>query len=283
MVKRTLTAPRAAIPAGECVLHRVAMLSGQAGSPPDLALRWNAMPENTSTVDLVLHLHGYATTAERMHLVREKLPISGLDFADPDGAGDGRGRPTLAILPRGRFFGGRTGAGYDFQSLREAPGTRRLVRVATDAFGAATGLEARTGRRVLTAHSGGGVALAEVARQFRPDEIHVFDALYAEAPGLIEWAEAKIRRDAAGLGSARDAGRFMRRLGGALRVLYIAGTGTEPASLAVAAALGRALDAAGEAGRALRPWYRAEAVPADHLTIARRFGWRLLADAAADL
>jgi hypothetical protein len=225
----------------------------------DLVLRWNAIPEHCRSVDLVLHLHGYAEPA--MDLARDKLPISGLDFADPDGV-ETRNRPTLGILPRGRWFGGRTGRGYDFPSLTQPDGIARLLRTAKAAFRTATGLgPVRSGRRILTAHSGGAAALAMIAEQFRPDEIHVFDGLYAPAPGLIEWA-------AASLGTKQ----------GALRVLYVPGTGTEAASLEVARALEPLLTDPSLAAR-----WRVDAVAGDHMTMPRDYGWRLLVDAASPI
>jgi hypothetical protein len=253
------------------VVDRVEALAGQEGSPPDMVLRWNAIPAAAKTIDLVLHLHGYAEEGPTMDLAAVKLPISGLDFADPDGLHPGgRGRPTLGILPRGRWFGGRTGRGYDFPVLAAGDGVRRVLEAARGSFAAAGGrARIRSGRRILTAHSGGAAALAAVIPQFRPHEIHVFDGLYAPAPHLAAWAEQAVAAELAG-------GRTRR----ALRVLYVPGTGTESASLELATTIERSLR---EADGALRSRYRVEAVAADHATMPRRHGWRLLADASADL
>jgi len=228
----------------------------------DLVLRWNAIQPTCRRVDLVLHLHGYAEPT--MDLARDKLPISGLDFADPDGV-ETRTRPTLGILPRGRWFGGRTGRAYDFPSLAQPGGIAGLLRTAKAAFQTAPGLgPIGTGRRILTAHSGGAAALAIIAGQFRPHEIHVFDGLYAPAPGLIAWA-------AASLGNKQ----------GALRVLYIPGTGTEAASLEAAQALASLLADRNDPALAAR--WRVDAVASDHMTMPRDYGWRLLADAASSI
>ncbi|HLY56196.1 MAG TPA: hypothetical protein VKS60_11605 [Stellaceae bacterium] len=277
------------IPAGEQVLADVPLLSWQTGIAPDLVLRWNAMPARPAALDIVLHLHGYATEGGNMNLAAVKLPISGLDFGDPDkppGESAARSRPTLAILPRGRFFGGKSGFGYDFPVLIAKPGAQRLLRLARDLFRDATGLvRAGEGRRVLTAHSGGGIAVMPVAEQIDPHEIHVFDGLYAEAPLLAQWAEHAIARDAAALRASplMGVGAYMERWGRALRVLYIPGTGTEPASQTLAEAVDRALAKAGPAGSKLAPWYRVEAVTVEHLRMPRLFGWKLLADAGAGI
>jgi hypothetical protein len=69
----------------------------------------------------------------------------------------------------------------------------------------------------------------------------------------------------------------MAERGGALRVLY--GSGTAPNSGAVAEALRKAVPK----GSPLRRWYRVERTATSHLQIPPVYGWRLLADAAADL
>ena len=72
-------------------------------------------------MDVVVHLHGYSGRREKMTLVRDKEPASGLDFTDPaDPSARGRTRPTLAVLPRGHYFGGNSGAGYSFPEAGQA-------------------------------------------------------------------------------------------------------------------------------------------------------------------
>jgi hypothetical protein len=69
-----------------------------------------------------------------MDLVREMEPRSGLDLADPaNPATAGRTTPTLLTLPRGNFYGGRSGHGYDFpaQVLSMGGKTRTLARLLT--------------------------------------------------------------------------------------------------------------------------------------------------------
>jgi hypothetical protein len=280
--------PKLDVAAGGIVVMTDPLLTDEAGTSPDLVLHWNDMSAATRSVDLVLHLHGYSTAAERMNLAVEKLPISGLDFGDPDrpiGATPARFRPTLCILPRGRYFGGHSGFGYDFPVLVEPPGVSRLVRDARARFRRTTGLRAAEGRRILTVHSGGGAALMQVAAQFGPHEIHVFDGLYASKPLLSQWAAAMIATDARALrrGHLPAVSAYMERSGHALRVFYIPGAGTEAASLEVDRTIQRALAAEHECGRLLAPWYRVEPVAIEHLQIPRVLGWLLLTDAGAAL
>jgi hypothetical protein len=159
------------------------------------------------------------------------------------------------VLPRGNFFRGRSGAGYDFPALQVPGALDRLVDDALARFGAAAGLQAARGRLILTAHSGGGAALMRILRHTDPDEVHAFDALYGDPAPLIAWAR-----------------RRRGRADSALRVVFRAGEDTARASGAVAAALAGA-----------GPAFRVEATRVAHGEIPRRFGWRLLADAAADL
>ena len=111
-----------------------------------------------------------------------------------------------------------------------------------------------------------------------PHEVHVFDGLYQSADALIRWAGRRIARDLSAV--AQDpagAARYMVERGGALRVLY--GAGTAPYSNTVAAALRKSIPA----GSPLRKWYRVERTATAHLQIPPMYGWRLLANAAADL
>lgn len=252
---------------GQETLQRVPLLAAHRGTPPDLALRWNAMPAGTRTVDLVLHLHGFSGHGEAMQIVRDKLPGSGLDFLNPDRPADnGRLEPTLGILPRGNFYGGRTHMGYDFPALFARGAVGGLLRLAMDRFAAATGLaEVAAGRLIVTAHSGGGAALMRLLGEHDPDEIHCFDALYNSPAALIRWAQERIR-------SGRGATS-------ALRVLFRDGEGTARNSHAVASELAPLVQ--GHPDLASR--FRVDAVTTPHNDIPRRFGWRLLADAAADL
>jgi hypothetical protein len=93
---------------GRHVVERLPQLKSHKGRPPDLVLRWGAMPRS-ATVDVVVHLHGHSCHGECMSLVGEMEPRSGLDLADPaNPATAGRTTPTLLILPRGNFYGGES-------------------------------------------------------------------------------------------------------------------------------------------------------------------------------
>ncbi|WP_337323623.1 phage tail tip lysozyme [Kribbella sp. CCNWLW197] len=209
-----------------------------------------------ATVDVVVHLHGHSRRGRAMHLVRDIAPVSGLDLADPlHPSTAGRTRPTLLVLPRGHFYGGRTGRGYSFPALEPPGAMTKLVDEALRRFGAASGVRATRGRLILTAHSGGGASLMAILRHLDPDEVHTFDALYGDPAPLIAWAR---RRQASG--------------SGALRVLFRPGEPTERNSLRVAAALGT--------GSAR---FRVEQTGVSHMAIPQTYGWRVLADADADL
>ena len=265
------------------------MLASHRGSPPDLILRWNQMASVPETIDVVVHLHGFWYAG--MRLPRDIEPVSGLDLAPIAGAtGVVRSRPTLTVLPRGHDTGvrqkfkrkdGSIAYGYNamtFPALVARNGLADLVRLALDRFAAAvSGPAPRVGRLILTAHSGGGKALLQLLERHDPHQVHVFDALYWSPEPLERWARRRIERDKAALASG--GADYMATQGGALRVFYQGRTtrGTTPFSRRLQAALAPLLD--GELAR----WYRVEASAYDHFQIPRRYGWRLLADAAADV
>jgi hypothetical protein len=255
---RPAPGPSPQVRAGQHVVDRYALLSTHAGTPPDLVLKWNDMSQPTS-VDVVVHLHGWSPgVGGRMNIVRHKLPASGLDFADPKNpANVGRTTPTLLILPRGHHdpVGTKTER-YTFPALITPGALQRLVDESLAQFASRTGVAARRGRLILTAHSGGGAALMRILGHTDPDEVHTFDALYTDPTPLIAWAK---RRIASG--------------SGALRVLYRPGEGTAAYSKRVAQAL------AGAGSRS----FRVEPTGVSHGDIPPRFGWRLLADSSADL
>jgi uncharacterized protein YcbK (DUF882 family) len=273
------------IAAGREELSNVPLLSEHRGSQPNLILRWNGMTDPTS-VDVVVHLHGYSNAGDRMSISREKEPYSG--FENPDNPHDlslGRSRPTLALLPCGHFFGGTHNNGYNFPALIKPGGLQSLIDFALSHFCQSTGLSSLSADRlILTAHSGGGVPLMRILRHINPHEIHVFDALYQDPSNLIQWLQQRLRKDITPLETApsTDAQQYMRSRGGALRVFYRSGTATEPHSLAVHRALMSLLPASGAAA-ILRDWYRVERTNVGHRDMPRRYGWLLLADASATL
>ncbi|MEC5193135.1 MULTISPECIES: YcbK family protein [unclassified Arthrobacter] len=260
-------APRAPLPivpgattAGGLIVRGVPLLAKHRGTPPDLVLGWNTMA-NPTAIDVVVHLHGFSANASRMRIDTEMRRISGLDLGS-------RTRPTLTVLPRGDFYGGSSGRGYDFPALTPAGALDRLVNDAMDRFTRATGVSAPRGRLVLTAHSGGGKAMLAIVAQSDPDEVYVFDALYQPATALAQWA----------------ARRIPTGTGAAMRVFYRAGTakhpGTQPASETLGKTLCTLLAAAPPAVRAR---FRVERTTVGHGEIPRQYGGTLLADAGSDV
>jgi hypothetical protein len=267
--------------AGMATIDEVPLLRKHAGIGPDLIFGWNDMRAVSDAVDVVIHLHGYSLSKGTKLNVRDLKGRSGLDWSDPTGRDKtpGRTRPTLALLPRGHFYGGASGRGYSFPALTAAGGVQQLIDFGLERLSASLGLgRLKCNRLILTAHSGGGAALLSILGKVDPNEVHIFDGLYQNADALIRWAGRRIARDQSALAQNMSAAaRYMAEQGGALRVLY--GSGTAPNSVAVATALNKAIPA----GSPLRRWYRVERTATGHLQIPPAYGWRLLADAAADL
>jgi hypothetical protein len=259
----------AGVRAGRLEVPEVPVLASHLGNVPALVLRWNDMASVPAEIDVVVHLHGYARPW--MRLPRDIEPYSGLDLAPVDGAGGrGRSRPTLTVLPRAHFTRTRQRGGdlyvYTFPALDGTDGRRdgltRLIQFSLNRFAAAVGAATpRVGRLILTAHSGGGKSLLRILH-FRlrdPHEVHVFDALYWDPGPLAAWARQHLSGDQ----------------GGALRVFY--GRWTRPYSRQ----LQREIAADLKAG--LRDRYRVEASSYGHWEIPRNYGWRILANPAANV
>ena len=262
---------------GRLVVATHPMLRSHRGTSPDLILRWHRISQ-PGDIDVIVHFHGYGNSGQEtnVRIDRDKEAISGLDFSNPEAPGTtGRTRPSLAILPRGNYFGGSRKNAYNFPALTPKGALLALIQDALARVTQATGHSVRMGRLILTGHSGGGAPLTAVLAHTEPDEIHVFDGLYGSGKAIGEWAERRIARD---LGSPAV-------LPPAMRILYRPGSkqypGTQPHSEALARQLSPALSAP-EAVR-LRPFFRVEMTRVDHNSIPARFGWRLLADAGADV
>src|SRR3974377_578253 len=136
---------------GEAYLDDTPVLRSHAGTQPDLFLRWNEIPLTASSVDVVVHLHGFSQHGRAMPLA-EKVVNSGLDLS-------GRKRPTIALLPRGNSL---QYTWYDFPALLEG-GIDRLVNYALQRFAQAVGCGAlAVDRFILAAHSGGGMPAVDV-------------------------------------------------------------------------------------------------------------------------
>ena len=272
------------IPAGREEVAKVPLLKSHRGSGPDLILSWNDMAGQPQSVDVVVHLHGYSLRAGKLlNISRDIVPRSGLDWSDPEKVDrtPGRSEPTLTLLPRGHFFGGKSGRGYSFPALVTETGLKQLIDFGLGHFArhiSATNVALR--RLIISSHSGGAAALLRILRHNDPREVHVFDGMYQDPAELVRWAKARIERDSKALeAGAESPERYMLERGGALRVLFRPGSATERYSLTV----DNALLAAIPAGSPMRRWYRVEQTSLGHLLIPRRYGWRLLANAAAEL
>lgn len=258
----------AALP-GEAYLSQTPLLRLHAGTQPDLFLRWNTVPLSATSIDVIVHLHGFSQQGGEMPL-SEKVSRSGLDLSR-------RERPSLALLPRGNWIRHYY---YDFPALL-AGGIDALVDYGIEQFARALPARSplRLDRLILSAHSGGVMpALDIVAEAARPpDELYLFDGLYGRDPRLGE--------------PARDLPIVDRWLGdrlahepsrpGALRIVYIERQ-TGPLSREVAGLIGKRLartDPAFAADLARR--YRVERSGAPHGYIAAICLPELLADPAA--
>jgi hypothetical protein len=266
---------------GSTVVDKVPLLRRHAGIGPDLILTWNDLSAASDAVDVVVHLHGYSLSrGAKLDIVRDLKIRSGLDWSDPAGKDPtpARTRPTLALLPRGHFYGGASGRGYSFPALTAAGGLQQLVDFGLQSLAALLGVGGlKCNRLILTAHSGGGAPLMTILGQVDPHEVHIFDGLYQSADPLIRWAKRHVAQDLRALTQGANAAQFMPERGGALRVLY--GGGTAYNSGLVAVALRGAIPATSPLGR----WYRVEPTTVGHVQISPTYGWRLLADAAADV
>jgi len=270
------------LPAGSTIIEKVPLLRNHAGIGPDLILAWNEISGAPTSVDVVVHLHGYAlSSGNRLHIARDVKSRSGLDWSDPGGGSTspGRTRPTLAVLPRGHYYGGKSKRAYSFPALTLADGIQKLVDLALQHLATALGVPSLShGRLILTAHSGGVASILRILLHVDPHEVHVFDGLYQDAGPLIQWATRRAGRDQGLIAmGTRTLRSYMAEQGGALRVLY--GAGTARFSRPVA----RAMDKLLARDSALRRWYRSERTTVGHLKVPPVYGWRLLADASADV
>jgi len=211
---------------GEAFLDHTPVLQTHTGTQPDLFLRWNRIPLSSSSVDVVVHLHGFSQEGATMPLA-EKVPRSGLDLS-------GRTRPTLALLPRGNWIRHYY---YDFPALLSG-GIGELIEYGLQQLARAMVLAAvdfrgslALGRFVLAAHSGGGMPAVDMiaGAQRPPDEFYVFDGLYGRDPAtgnplrglefIDRWLGDRMHREPEGQGALRivyieqQTGRFSRAVG----------------------------------------------------------------------
>jgi hypothetical protein len=253
----------------EAYLDDTPVLRPHAGTQPDLFLRWNAVPLAATSVDVVVHLHGFSQQGGAMPLA-EKVAGSGLDLS-------GRKRPTIALLPRGNWL---RYTWYDFPALLSG-GIDRLVEYGLQRFSQAIGRGTlMMDRFILAAHSGGGMpAVDAITKATRPaDELYVFDGLYGRDPRLGDPMQGlEIIDGWLGERLAHEPARA-----GALRVVYIERQ-TGPFSHAVGGLIAGHLKAADPGLVAdLARRYRVELSGVPHGYIAQICGPELLADSAVE-
>ncbi len=257
--------------AGRLVVGQHPVLRAHRGTSPDLILKWTGI-HGPGAVDVIVHLHGYSGQKGGMRLDRHKEAHSGLDFSDPANPElPGRAGPTLAVLPRGNYFGGKSGSGYNFPALVRPGALHALVEDALARAGQAVGHSLQSGRLILTGHSGGGAPVAAILAHTDPDEVHIFDGTYGSGGNIVRWAQGRIVRELAAPSAKPPA----------MRILYRPRTQTASHAEAIAREVCKSLQA-GAATR-LRAYFRVDATAVGHNEIPRRFGWRLLVDAGADL
>ena len=249
---------------GEAYLDDTPVLRPHVGTQPDLFLRWNDVPLAATSVDVVVHLHGFSQQGGEMPLAA-KVAGSGLDLS-------GRKRPTIALLPRGNWL---RYTWYDFPALLSG-GMDRLVEYGLQRFAQAMGRGTLAMNRfILAAHSGGGMPAVDVIAEARPppDELYVFDGLSGRDPAtgdpmrgleiIDRWLGERVSRE-----PERE---------GALRVVYIEQQ-TGPFSRKVAELIARHLGAVDPPlAEMLGRRYRVEKSLVQHSQIA----WRCLPDLLA--
>ena len=248
----------------EGYLEETPVLREHAGTQPDLFLRWNRIPLSAQAIDVVVFLHGFSQQGGEMPLA-EKVERSGLDLS-------GRGRPTVAMLPRGNWIRHYY---YDFPALL-AGGIDQLVDYGVSQFSRALASHPfAVDRFILAAHSGGGMPAVDIVAEASrpPDEFYIFDGLYGRDPAsgnplrglevIDSWLGDRLRRE-----PERE---------GALRVIYIEQQ-TGPFSRKVAELIAGRLTAVDPVRAAsLSRRYRVEISGVQHSQIARRCMPELLA------
>lgn len=261
-----------AVPAGRAT-DDCPLLTSPGSKKPNLVLHWNDIPSGTCELDIVVHFHGWAVEELLFDKAKKKIaladmtaetkePFSGLDLSSPAGVKPTvtRSRPTLAILPLGRYTKNVNNdahpRAYDHPFFaNNADGLQKLIDYSLNYFakqkmGLASGAGITRRRLILTAHSGGGAVVSaildmkkpdptksapkqdpkgeskqqpkpQLVRVYDPDEVHLFDAVYSGHNAIVNWANERIGRDSLSLPPAgARRDSHMRTSGGALRVFY---------------------------------------------------------------
>ncbi len=310
--------------AGETLFHVPLLAAHHAPgasydlSGPNCNLRWlNLGPGFSGATDVVVHFHGYSDSHNGMRLQR-KADASGLDLDAVGGA-----RPVVGLVPHGHAFPARgtcrntqarytcgpdwSGScsngerhvcrdGFDFPAIQRRASLLELIREGLSAARRESGSgELRTGRIVLTAHSGGGAALARLLVAFKDvtevNGFQFFDATYGGVDAMVAsggWLEQAMTRDARALGTLprSEWDSYMARSGSHLRVVFKPRTDTASVATIVDRYMARKLaqlSSDGALSAFLRKYYRSDGTTRSHGAIPHAFGGTLLADPSADL
>lgn len=165
------------------------------GAPYDDASVLIAVPSawEPEEVAVVTHLHGFYATVEEVDAAQSLHAQLGLS-----------GRGAVLVVPQGPV----EAADGDFGQLTEPGGHARLVRDVLSVLYRDGWIDAvAIGPQVLSAHSGGYDATAEIVEQggLPVDVVHLYDALYARADTFADFVVG----------------------GGVFRSVYTAGGGTD--------------------------------------------------------
>jgi hypothetical protein len=287
---------------------RHAALDGASGD--NVEARWNvdAATPAGSTIDVVVHLHGFGSAPAGTDFLAMKAAAAGLDMVDGGTVRVRASRPTLALVPRGRNTGGET---WVFDKLADPTAVAALIEAGLTWLGATvlrlpSGSTLARGRLTMMAHSGGGAWLsALLGKGLDPDEVVCFDSLYGGEEPVRRWAEARMASPQAGRSGLRafytacgapsreyPAGRWIERPN--RKPLYRPPSpwkywtsdrkwhliSTEVSARRLHHAMERALSPLA-ASAALSRRFRVERTSVDHLDIPARYSPRLLDDIAA--
>jgi hypothetical protein len=213
-VSATSRAMTGSVPGGGHGSFRHDPLGGAVGD--NVELRWNVPADiaANSTIDIVVHLHGYGDPPSA-HFLADKTTVAGVSMVDASGTANVRAnRPTLVIVPRGRYTSGAT---WLFDNLSGAPAFRALVSaslawLSSTPLRRATGSAFREGRCTIMAHSGGGAGLsALLAAGVDPDEVVCYDSMYGGEAAIRHWTLARLTASRAAESALRV---FYRACGG---------------------------------------------------------------------
>ena len=274
-----------AVPNGGRGRFRHEPLSGEPGDNVEARFNVDGATTAGSTVDVVVHLHGYG--ARRSDFLARKAAAAGVDLLDGSGSVRVRAsRPTLVLVPRGRYGG--SGSGWYWDTLPDAAALEALIAagvswLCTTVLRLPAGSTLNRGRLTLMAHSGGGAGLSGLlSRGVNPDEVVCFDSLYGGEGPVRRWMEARVASPQASSSGLRayytrcHAGAWSYR--GNRWILQSTEVSARRLQHWIDQALGSGSARAGLAGR-----FRVELTSVGHNDIPARYSPLLLDDIAANV